>query len=217
MDNIEEQLSGACTVEIAAFDEFAKLLGDQNATAEYDHIIFDTAPTGHTLRLLQLPAAWTGFIESNMTGTSCLGPLAGLQAQKELYAKALQALSDSITTTVFLVSRPDQSALAEAERTRGELEGLGIRNQRLILNGVFHASGREDPVALALESRGKKALADMPQGLRVLPQDEVALVSNALIGVEALRALSSGHSQISQESSNVTPREPSCPHRLLTC
>ena len=206
VDNIEEQLSGACTVEIAAFDEFAKLLGDQDATAVYDHIIFDTAPTGHTLRLLQLPAAWTGFIESNMTGTSCLGPLAGLQAQKELYAKALQALSNSATTTVFLVSRPDPSALAEAERTRGELEGLGIRNQRLILNGVFHASSREDAVALALESRGKRAFADMPQGLRVLPQDEVALVSNALIGVEALRALSSGHSQISQESPNITPR-----------
>lgn len=207
VDNIEEQLSGACTVEIAAFDEFAKLLGDQNATAEYDHIIFDTAPTGHTLRLLQLPAAWTGFIETNITGTSCLGPLAGLQAQKELYAKALYALSNSIATTVFLVSRPDHSALAEAERTRSELEALGIKNQRLILNGVFHARGREDAVALALESRGKKALGDMPQGLRVLPQDEVALVSNALIGVESLRALSSGHSQITQESANIAPRK----------
>ena len=207
VDNIEEQLSGACTVEIAAFDEFAKLLGDQDATADYDHIIFDTAPTGHTLRLLQLPAAWTGFIESNMTGTSCLGPLAGLQAQKELYASALQALSNSLTTTVFLVSRPDHSALAEAERTRNELESLGIKNQRLILNGVFRTNGREDAVALALESRGKKALADMPQGLRALPQDEVALVSNALIGVESLRALSSGHSQIIQESANITLRE----------
>ncbi len=172
----------------------------------YDHIIFDTAPTGHTLRLLQLPAAWTDFIETNMTGTSCLGPLAGLQAQKELYAKALQALSDSNTTTVFLVSRPDHSALAEAERTRCELEGLGIKNQRLILNGVFHAGGREDAVGVALESRGKKALADMPQELRVLPQDEVALVSNALIGVEALRQLSSGQASSTMETLGVTPR-----------
>ena len=179
VDSIEEQLSGACTVEIAAFDEFAKLLGDQSATAEYDHIIFDTAPTGHTLRLLQLPAAWTGFIETNMTGTSCLGPLAGLQAQKELYEKALQALSNSFTTTVFLVSRPDNTALAEAERTRHELEGLGIKNQRLILNGVFRTSVGQDPVALALESRGKKALAEMPQGLRLLPREEIPLVSGA--------------------------------------
>ena len=194
VDSIEEQLSGACTVEIAAFDEFAKLLGDQTATAEYDHILFDTAPTGHTLRLLQLPAAWTDFIETNMTGTSCLGPLAGLQAQKELYAKALQALSNSSTTTVFLVSRPDLSALAEAERTRTELEGIGIKNQRLILNGVFRASDNEDRVALALESRGRKALAEMSQGLRLLPQDEVALVPNALIGLKALRELTAGHS-----------------------
>jgi arsenite-transporting ATPase len=205
VDNIEEQLSGACTVEIAAFDEFAKLLGDRNATAEYDHIIFDTAPTGHTLRLLQLPAAWTDFIETNMTGTSCLGPLAGLQAQKELYAKALQALSNSTTTTVFLVSRPDPSALAEAERTRSELEGLGIKNQRLILNCVFHASGREDAVALALESRGKKALADMPQGLSPLPRQEVPLISEALIGVKALRRLTSDHSQVTHEAVKATP------------
>ena len=206
VDNIEEQLSGACTVEIAAFDEFAKLLGDQSATSMYDHIIFDTAPTGHTLRLLQLPAAWTDFIETNVTGTSCLGPLAGLQAQKELYAKALRALSDSNTTTVFLVSRPDHSALTEAERTRSELESLGIKSQRLILNGVFLASDREDAVALALESRGKEALADMPQGLRVLPQDEVALVSNALIGVEALRQLSSGQASSPKENLEVSPR-----------
>ncbi len=198
VDNIEEQLSGACTVEIAAFDEFAKLLGDQTATAEYGHIIFDTAPTGHTLRLLQLPAAWTDFIETNMTGTSCLGPLAGLQAQKELYANALQALSNSRTTTVFLVSRPDHSALAEAERTRIELEGIGIRNQRLILNGVFHAAGKEDPVALALESNGRKALAEIPQGLRLLPQEEIALVPKALIGVKALRELILGHSGVGQ-------------------
>ncbi len=194
VDNIEEQLSGACTVEIAAFDEFAKLLGDPRATAEYDHIIFDTAPTGHTLRLLQLPAAWTDFIATNTTGTSCLGPLAGLQAQKELYAKALQALSDRSATTVFLVSRPDPSALAEAERTRGELGDLGIENQRLILNGVFHASDRQDAVAVALEARGDEAMSEMPQGLRLLPQDQVNLVSSALIGVKALRELVSSQS-----------------------
>jgi arsenite/tail-anchored protein-transporting ATPase len=205
VDSIEEQLSGACTVEIAAFDEFAKLLGDQTAAGKYDHILFDTAPTGHTLRLLQLPAAWTDFIETNMSGTSCLGPLAGLQAQKELYAKALQALSNSTTTTVFLVSRPDHSALAEAERTRSELEAIGIKNQRLILNGVFRASDRQDPVALALELRGRKALAEMPQGLRLLPKEEVGLVPNALIGVQALREFTLGHSRLDQANSGVEP------------
>ena len=205
MDSIEEQLSGACTIEIAAFDEFAKLLGDPRATEDYDHIIFDTAPTGHTLRLLQLPAAWTDFIETNMTGTSCLGPLAGLQAQKELYAKALYALSNSSITTVFLVSRPEHSALAEAERTRSELGELGIKNQKLILNGVFCAARRNDAVALALESRGKKALMEKPQGLRLLPQDEVKLVSDALIGVKALRRFAFDHPQATREVSKHDP------------
>src|SRR5450759_3969316 len=137
LNSMEEQLSGACTVEIAAFDEFTKLLGDAQATAGFDHIIFDTAPTGHTLRLLQLPAAWTGFIAENTTGTSCLGPLAGLETQKSLYDSSLHVLTDASTTTLILVSRPERSALAEAERTRVELAALGVHNQQLVLNGIF--------------------------------------------------------------------------------
>jgi arsenite-transporting ATPase len=187
--SIEEQLSGACTVEIAAFDEFAKLLGDDHATTQFDHVIFDTAPTGHTLRLLQLPAAWSGFIETNVGGTSCLGPLSGLQAQHELYDNTVGALCDSGRTTVYLVTRPESSALAEAERTRQELETLGVCNQRLIVNGCFRANGKNDVVAEALERRGYAALAAMPDGIRQLPRLEIPLVSRALIGVDALRDL----------------------------
>lgn len=190
--SIEEQLSGACTVEIAAFDEFAKLLGDRQTTSDFDHVIFDTAPTGHTLRLLQLPAAWSGFIENSVGGTSCLGPLAGLQAQHELYANTVRALSDGTNTTVFLVSRPEHSALAEAERTRNELEALGLRNQRLIVNGLFRARVDHDPIAKALELRGRDALEAIPAGLKQLPRTDVPLVPRALIGVEALRRLADG-------------------------
>lgn len=187
--SIEEQLSGACTVEIAAFDEFAKLLGDSGTTADFDHVIFDTAPTGHTLRLLQLPAAWSGFIESSTGGTSCLGPLAGLEAQRELYAKTVQALGDGTLTMVFLVARPEASALAEAERTRNELEALGLKNHRLIVNGVFHAHAEQDTVAKALEVRGSQALATIPDGLKQLPTVQIPLVPRALIGVEVLKRL----------------------------
>ncbi len=190
--SIEEQLSGACTVEIAAFDEFAKLLGDSDATSEFDYVIFDTAPTGHTLRLLQLPAAWSGFIETNVGGTSCLGPLAGLQAQHELYDNTVHALCDSGRTTVYLVTRPENSALAEAERTRKELEALGLHNQRLIVNGRFHAGIDPDLIAEALESRGSAAMAAMPDGLRQLPCAEVPLMPKALIGLDALRELARG-------------------------
>lgn len=191
--SIEEQLSGACTVEIAAFDEFAKLLGDPQTTAEFDHVIFDTAPTGHTLRLLQLPAAWSGFIESNTGGTSCLGPLAGLKAQHQLYANTVQALADAGRTTVFLVARPEQSALSEAERTRNELQALGIRSQRLIINGVFRTNSNDDPIAKALELRGSEALDTVPAGLMQLPRVEVPLVPHALIGIDGLARLTDGN------------------------
>lgn len=187
--NIEEQLSGACTVEIAAFDEFAKLLADAHATSEFDHVIFDTAPTGHTLRLLQLPAAWAGFLDSNVGGTSCLGPLAGLQAQRELYEKTVRALSDPALTTIFLVSRPEFSALAEAARTHHELQALGLTNQRLVLNGMFHAHEQNDAIAVALENRGRQALKDIPANLQDLPRIEIPLVAHALIGAAALRRL----------------------------
>ena len=189
VNSIEEQLSGACTVEIAAFDEFAKLLGDAHVTADYDYVIFDTAPTGHTLRLLQLPAAWSGFIETNVGGTSCLGPLAGLQNQKQLYEETLKALSDEHTTTVYLVTRPERSAFAEADRTRRELEALGLRNQQLIVNGVFHAASQSESIAAAMEQRQKTALAEMPAGLKQLKTTVVPLAAHSLVGVEAVRKL----------------------------
>ena len=187
--SIEEQLSGACTVEIAAFDEFSKLLGDADATRAFDHVIFDTAPTGHTLRLLELPAAWSTFIDTNVGGTSCLGPLSGLKAQQSLYAASHAALRDEAQTTLVLVARPDAPSLTEAERTRRELHQIGIRNVRLILNGVFHAQNSNDPIAVALEARGRAALEDMPAALRGLPHIAIALLPFGLVGVDALRQM----------------------------
>ncbi len=187
--SMEEQLSGACTVEIAAFDEFSKLLGDKAATAAFDHVIFDTAPTGHTLRLLELPSAWTSFIDENVGGTSCLGPLSGLKAQKALYAASNEALRDPAQTILVLVARPERSSLAEAERTRAELAQLGIGNVRLILNGVFHASDASDPIAIAMDARGAAALGTLPPGLSGLSRVDVPLLPFGLVGIDALRTM----------------------------
>ena len=190
VSSIEEQLSGACTVEIAAFDEFSKLLGDEAATAAFDHVVFDAAPTGHTLRLLELPAAWSDFIQTNVGGTSCLGPLAGLEAQKELYAATNAALRDGKRTTLVLVARPERSSLREAERTRDELSQLGIGNVRLIVNGVFRAGDPSDATAVAMQARGEASLEAMPAALRGLPRVEVPLLPFGLVGIDALRNMS---------------------------
>ena len=184
---VREQLSGACTTEIAAFDEFIGLLaGDADG---YDHVIFDTAPTGHTLRLLSLPKAWTGFLEGNDRGASCLGPHSGLKMQEQRFQAGLQALADGGRSAIVLVTRPDAAALREAARTHDELLALGLANQRLVVNAVFRASTADDPVAVALQTLGDEALAALPDSLRGLPQDHVPLRAFDMIGLSALRDL----------------------------
>ncbi|WP_321864731.1 arsenical pump-driving ATPase [Pseudomonas paraveronii] len=184
---VREQLSGACTTEIATFDEFSHLLSQSSAA--YEHIVFDTAPTGHTLRLLSLPKAWSGFLKGNDRGASCLGPHSGLKMQEQLFNQALAALNDPALTTVVLVTRPDKGALGEAARSSDELRELGLKNQRLVVNAVFKRSNLHDPIAAAIEAVGQQALDEMPASLRQLSADYIPLKAVDSVGLPALRAL----------------------------
>lgn len=187
---VEEQLSGACTTEVAAFDEFTRLLTDPAITGGYDHIIFDTAPTGHTIRLLSLPAAWSGFIGTNPAGASCLGPLAGLKRQRQRYADAVAALAEPRRTRLILVTRPQRSSLDEAARTHQELAAIGIGGQHLVINGLLpDRETGSDALAAAIYQREQAALAALPASLHDLPADRIELKGFNLVGVTALRAL----------------------------
>jgi len=186
---MEEQLSGACTMEIATFDEFARFLGDDDFTRTFDHLVFDTAPTGHTLRLLALPKAWTHFFSENTTGNSCLGPLAGLQQQRAIYEAALAALADPLRTSLVLVTRPEEGSLQEAKRSSDELRHIGLTEQRLILNGRFRATNPEDPIACAYQDRADSALDRHRDFLETLPVHEIPLQPSNMVGIAALRQL----------------------------
>jgi arsenite-transporting ATPase len=183
---MEEQLSGSCTVEIAAFDQFAKFITDEDTAALYDHIIFDTAPTGHTLRLLQLPSAWSSFISESTHGASCLGQLAGLEDKRDMYGYAVTNLADGAKTTLILVARPEKTPLLEADRSSRELEELGIRNQKLIINGVMERA--TDALSRALFERGRDALENIPEHLRGLDTYTLPLRSYNILGPENVRA-----------------------------
>lgn len=188
--SIEEQLSGACTTEIAAFDEFTGLLTDEALITGYDHIVFDTAPTGHTIRLLQLPGAWTGFLETGKGDASCLGPLAGLDKQRSQYKAAVAALADSQRTRLILVARAQQTTLREVARTHEELAAIGLHNQYLLINAIMPAEQvADDSLAMAIYHREQAALAAIPKELEELPRDEVWLKSFNMVGLEALRRL----------------------------
>lgn len=186
LKNMEEQLSGSCTVEIAAFNEFSNFITDEKAAEEYEHIIFDTAPTGHTLRMLQLPSAWSNFISESTHGASCLGQLAGLESKKEIYKNAVRNLTDKEKTTLILVSRPENSPLREAERAARELQDIGVNNQILVINGLLET--HDDFLSEAIFEKQQEALKNMPQVFRDIEIFKIPLRPYNITGVENVRA-----------------------------
>lgn len=186
LNNMEEQLSGSCTVEIAAFNEFSSFITDKKVANEFDHIIFDTAPTGHTLRMLQLPSAWSNFISENTHGVSCLGQLSGLESKKEVYKNAVSNLADGTKTTLILVSKPEASPLKEAERASNELKEIGVNNQILVINGVLE--NHNDDLSNALYEKQQNSLKDIPLGLKNIETYKIPLRPYNITGIENVRA-----------------------------
>lgn len=187
IDSMEEQLSGSCTVEIAAFNEFSNFITNSKINTDYNHIIFDTAPTGHTLRMLQLPSAWTDFISESTHGASCLGQLSGLESKKEIYKKAVKNLSDKSLTTLVLVTRPDKTPLNEVARASKELSEIGIKNQILVINGILE--NYDDDLSESIFNKQKLALENMPDMLTEFDTYTIALRSYNITGIESIRNL----------------------------
>lgn len=197
LKNMEEQMSGSCTVEIAAFNEFSKFITDEQIQADCDYIIFDTAPTGHTLRMLQLPSAWSSFISENTHGASCLGQLSGLESKREIYKKAVKTLSDGTLTTLILVSRPEVTPLKEAARASYELKDIGVNNQIMIINGLLMEY--DDTISESLYKKQQAALSGMPEELLNLKCSFIPLRSYPITGLKNVRALLENDSDAGSE------------------
>lgn len=187
LQNMEEQLSGSCTVEIAAFNEFSKFITDTYINETYDYIVFDTAPTGHTLRMLQLPSAWDSFISDSTHGASCLGQLSGLEDQKEVYKKAVATLASKELTTLILVTRPERTPLKEAARASRELADIGVLNQALIVNGLMES--HDDMISESLFHKQEKAMKEMPEILKNISAYRIPLRAYNITGMDNVRAL----------------------------
>lgn len=187
LENMEEQLSGSCTVEIAAFNEFSKFITDEHINKTYEYIVFDTAPTGHTLRMLQLPSAWDSFISDSTHGASCLGQLSGLEDKKEIYKQAVMTLSDGALTTLILVTRPEITPLKEAARASHELAEIGVKNQVLIVNGLIESY--DDSISTSLHSKQAKAMGQMPEILKNMTIYRIPLRAYNITGMDNVRAL----------------------------
>lgn len=187
--NMEEQLSGSCTVEIAAFNEFSNFITDEKIQTEYNHILFDTAPTGHTLRMLQLPSAWSNFISESTHGASCLGQLSGLESKKEVYKDAVNTLADGNMTTLVLLTRPEYAPLQEAERASKELKELGVNNQLLIVNGVLELDIKDDEIANQLYAKQQKALGNIPEALKETKTYKIPLRAYNVTGIKNIRMM----------------------------
>ena len=183
---MDEQMSGPCTVEIAGFDEFVASMFHE----EYDVIVFDTAPTGHTLRLLELPSAWSVHIEESAQGSgqTCIGPVDQLQTSKEEYDRAMTLLRDGASTHFVFVAQPERTSVAETLRASGELKELGILNQRLIVNGVIPEDAAEHPFFASRREMQLRQIAEIaasfPAGTMQVP-----LLDGEVKGVAMLRTL----------------------------
>lgn len=189
---MEEQMSGPCTAEVAAFDRFTDFL-DQPADNDtsFDVVIFDTAPTGHTIRLLELPAEWSQSIQqaSAGNGQTCLGPAAAIQEAQHKYERALAAMRQSPTTTFIFVLQPEAISIKETRRAIGELKKLSIDNYRLIINSIIPPEGAENPLfaaRLAMQKRYLKEIEEIPY-----PQQQMVLLSGEIRGVDRLRQVAS--------------------------
>jgi arsenite-transporting ATPase len=206
---IREDLSGACTTEIASFDEFSRFVSGETEGTKFDVIIFDTAPTGHTLRLLELPAAWSSFTEENPDGASCLGPTSALKSGKERYQTVVNRLRDATLTSFYIVARADKASLKEASRTSNELNDLGMSNQILNINGVFKAIDKEDQLANKIETIGNEQLNSLPNNLKNLPLKTYPLLPYNVLGIEKLRSLFNTELQKSISENNLLKSETS--------
>lgn len=133
-----DAISTPCAEEMATFDQFVGFLENPKSQV----IVFDTAPTGKTLRELAMPFDWAGYIEKQIRDGKELALLLkmddssfeSLNRDKQRYENALAVLRDPINTIFSLVLLPERLPVEETRSAMNGLDKLGIPVQALVIN-----------------------------------------------------------------------------------
>ncbi len=166
---MEEQMSGPCTAEVAAFDRFTDFLDTAaDGNSPFDVVIFDTAPTGHTLRLIELPIEWSRSIDeaAQGSGQTCIGPAAAIQDARQKYERTVATMRNPAQTRFIFVLQPEATSIKETVRATDELGKLGIHTHELIVNGILPP---EETANLLFAQRIQMQAAYLTQIARDLP------------------------------------------------
>ncbi len=179
---MREELDSPCTEEMAAFDQFIELASRDT----FDVTVFDTAPTGHTLRLLELPIDWSRQIDVKVFAS--VDTAAADDVAKASFSRVIEMMRDPAKSTFAFVMYPESTPIVEAGRAISELGSLGIPLGLVVANMVLPDEACRTPYALARRQMQQAYLADIEARFAV-PVLEIPLLDDEVVGLDRLGEL----------------------------
>lgn len=178
--SVEEDLNSPCAEEMAALEKFIAYFEPKG----YDVIVFDTAPTGHTLRLLELPADWKGLIDLGTLTQQTSGE------SPARYVNVIETMRDRTRTSFAFVMYPEYTPIIEAWRAAQDLKSqVGVEVAFVAANYLLSYAQGENSFFDKRRKQQKKYLSLIREKFR-LPMLSIPLLKRQPEGLVGLRRLS---------------------------